>query len=216
MIKNIKNWILKYKKWLIFSLFILLFLLIIETIFVREIFIIDDYVYHHVSKLISNNVTKFFKLITHFGDAPILIGISIGVLLFIKNKKIGIFMSLNLIINFIFNQYMKIFFERPRPVDLMIVEEKGYSFPSGHSMVSMAFYGFIVFLIWKYVKNNKLKWLYTILLGLLIILIGTSRIYLGVHYASDVLAGFYFSIAYLIIYTTAVSSNLNTKKSTKN
>ena len=124
-------------------------------------------------------------------------------------------MTLNLTINFIFNQYLKLFFSRPRPVDLMIVEEKGYSFPSGHSMISMAFYGFIIFLIWKYLKNKKLKWLYTILLGILIVLVGTSRIYLGVHYASDVLAGFYFSIAYLIIYTTAISSKLNTNKSTK-
>ena len=124
-------------------------------------------------------------------------------------------MTLNLTINFIFNQYMKIFFQRPRPMDLMIVEENGYSFPSGHSMVSMAFYGFIIFLIWKYLKSNKLKWLYTILLGILIVTIGTSRIYLGVHYASDVLAGFYFSIAYLIIYTTIITNKSNTNKSTK-
>ncbi|MBE6153282.1 MAG: phosphatase PAP2 family protein [Firmicutes bacterium] len=212
----IKKWILKNRKWIFLSLFILLFLLLIETIFVKEIFVIDDYIYHHISKLISNNFTKFFKLVTHFGDAPILIGISIGSILFLKNKKIGMFMSLNLVINFIFNQYMKIFFERPRPIDLMIVEERGYSFPSGHSMISMAFYGFIIFLIWKYMKNKNLKWLYTILLGTLIIFIGTSRIYLGVHYASDVLAGFYFSIAYLIIYTTIISPKLNNAKSTKN
>lgn len=215
MLKNIKKWILKYKKCLTLAFFILLFLLIVETIFIREIFVMDDYIYHHISKLISDNFTTFFKLVTHFGDAPILIGISLGTLLFFKNKRYGIFMSLNLTLIFVFNQYMKIFFERPRPVDLMIVQERGYSFPSGHSMVSMAFYGFIIFLIWKYLKNKTLKWLYTILLGILIVLIGTSRIYLGVHYASDVLAGFYFSIAYLIIYTTTISSKLNSNKSTK-
>lgn len=175
----------------------------------------DDYIYHHISKLISNNFTTFFKFVTHFGDAPILIGICILSFILIKNKKIGMYMTLNLTINFIFNQYLKLFFSRPRPADLMIVEETGYSFPSGHSMVSMAFYGFIIFLIWKYIKNKKLKWIYTIFLGILIVTIGTSRIYLGVHYASDVLSGFYFSIAYLIIYTTIITNKLNTNKSTK-
>ena len=85
--------------------FILLFLLIVETIFIREIFVMDDYIYHHISKLKSDNFTYVFKLITHFGDAPILIGICILTFLLFKNKKIGIYMTLNLTINFIFNQY---------------------------------------------------------------------------------------------------------------
>lgn len=216
MINNIKKWIRKYNKWLFLSLFILLFLLIVETVFVKEIFVIDDYIYHHISKLISDNFTNFFKVITHFGDAPILIIICLTTIIFINNKRIGTYMTLNLAINFVFNQYMKIFFQRPRPIDLMIVEETDYSFPSGHSMVSMAFYGFIIFLIWKYIKNKKIKWLYSIILSILIIIVGISRIYLGVHYASDVLAGFCFSIAYLIIYTTVISNKLTGKKSTKN
>lgn len=216
MLKNIKKWILKYNKWLALAFFVLLFLLIVETIFIREIFVMDDYIYHHISKLKSDNFTYVFKLITHFGDAPILIGICILTFLLFKNKKIGIYMTLNLTINFIFNQYLKLFFQRPRPVDLMIVEETGYSFPSGHSMVSMAFYGFLIFLIWKYIKNKKLKWIYTLPICLLIVIVGVSRIYLGVHYASDVLAGFCFSIAYLIIYTTIINKKLNITQSTKN
>ena len=67
-------------------------------------------------------------------------------------------------------------------------------------MVSMDFYGFLIYLIYKYVGNKYLKWTSMILLFLLIILIGISRIYLGVHYTSDVIAGFLVAISYLILY----------------
>ena len=90
--------------------------------------------------------------------------------------------------------------QRPRPSKFQIISEKGYSFPSGHSMVSMAFYGLLIYLIYKYIKNKKLKYSLIVTLSILIFLIGISRIYLGVHYASDVIAGFCISLSYLMIY----------------
>ena len=75
-----------------------------------------------------------------------------------------------------------------------------YSFPSGHSSVSMAFYGFLIYLICTEFKNKKYKYLLISVLSIVILFIGLSRIYLGVHYLSDVLAGFLFSIIYLIIF----------------
>ena len=71
-------------------------------------------------------------------------------------------------------------------------------------MISMAFYGFLIYLSIKYLKNKKLKIILLTLLSVLIIFIGISRIYLGVHYTSDVLAGFMISLCYLIIYTSLV------------
>ena len=67
-------------------------------------------------------------------------------------------------------------------------------------MASMAFYGYIIYLIYINVKNKYLKWGFIFLLSMLIIMIGFSRVYLGVHYVSGVLAGFIISFAYLIIY----------------
>ena len=67
-------------------------------------------------------------------------------------------------------------------------------------MISMGVYGCFIYLIYKYVKNKKLKYISITLISILIIFIGISRIYLGVHYTSDVLAGFLISISYLILY----------------
>lgn len=101
---------------------------------------------------------------------------------------------------------------RSRPTEFRIVEETGYSFPSGHSMVSMAFYGYLIYLIYKYVENKYVKWSSIVLLSILICSIGISRIYLGVHYTSDVLGGFLISISYLIIYISATNKFLIEKR----
>ena len=68
-------------------------------------------------------------------------------------------------------------------------------------MMSMAFYGMLIFLIFKYVKNTALKWTLIVILTILLSTIGITRIYLGVHYPSDVIGGFLVSLTYLFILT---------------
>ena len=117
-------------------------------------------------------------------------------------------MTCSALLNHIFKKIV----QRPRPTGYRLIEEDGYSFPSGHSMISAAFYGFFIYLIFKNVKNKYLKWGSISLLSLLICLIGISRIYLGVHYTSDVMAGFVISISYLVIFTSIVNDYLDRSK----
>ena len=94
---------------------------------------------------------------------------------------------------------LKFTFHRNRPLSPLLDAAKGYSFPSGHALMSITFYGLIIFLVWQNVKRPWLKWTLTILLVLLINFIGVSRVYLRVHYASDVLAGFCVGLMWLLL-----------------
>ena len=209
MKKKIKEFITKNLKWIILFICLIGFLAIAEDVFNKEIMDGDIIGYKLVSTfLISDFATPIAKFITNFGGAIFLITLTIVLLVLIKNKKIGISIFSNLVIVTILNQLLKAILQRSRPTEYRIVEETGYSFPSGHSMVSMAFYGYLIYLIYKYVKNKYIKWISIVLLSILVCSIGISRIYLGVHYTSDVLGGFLISMSYLVIYISAVNKFL--------
>ena len=183
------------------------FLELAEDVFNKEIMNGDIIGYKIISTfLISDFATPIAKFITNFGGAIFIILLTVILIAVIKNKKIGLSILANLAIITILNQLLKRILQRPRPTEYRIIEESGYSFPSGHSMISMAFYGYLIYLIYKYVENKNVKWILISLLSILICLIGISRIYLGVHYTSDVLGGFLISISYLVIYISAVNN----------
>ena len=199
-----KEIIEKNLKWIAVFICLVLAIGIAEDVLDNEINKLDFAGYNFISEhLISDNVTPIVKAITQFGGEIFLILFAIILLAVLKNKKTGFLIWLNLGISALINQILKRIIQRPRPTEFRIVDASGYSFPSGHSMVSAAFYGFIIYLIYKNVDNKYLKWTLITVLGLLVILIGASRIYLGVQYTSDVLAGFLIAISYLIIFVTA-------------
>ncbi len=211
--EKIKEWLIKNLKWIVLFVCVIIFLALAEDVFNKEIIEADALGYKVISTyLMSDFVTPIAKIITKFGGATFLIITSIVLLLVIKNKKIGIAICSNLAIIAGFNAILKNILQRPRPMEYRLINETGYSFPSGHSAVSMAFYGFIIYLIYKYIKNKYVKWTLMTILGVLTISIGISRIYLGVHYTSDVLAGFLVSISYLILYINIVNKFLDTNK----
>lgn len=206
MFNNLKKFIIDNYKSIICFVCIILFLALAENVFNNEIMKSDVIGYQFVSNyLIKDNVTPIMKGITWCGSAICLILISFLAFFIFKNKKTSIFVWINLISITILNQALKFILHRPRPTDFRIIEESGYSFPSGHSMASMAFYGFLIYLIYKKINNKYLKWGLICFLSILILFIGISRIYLGVHYTSDVLAGFLISVAYLILFISVVN-----------
>ncbi len=193
---------IKNLKWIILFICIIGFIAILEDVCEQEIINVDIMGYNLVSKfLISDFATPIAKVITNFGGVIFIVISTIILFVGIKNKKIGTAIILNLFIITFLNLILKNIIQRPRPTQFRLIDESGYSFPSGHSMISMAFYGFLVYLIYQYIKNKKLKIALIIVLSILPILIGISRIYLGVHYTTDVVGGFLISISYLIIYT---------------
>ena len=202
VIKFIKNnW-----RWMLLFICLIGFLALAEDVFHQEIMNGDIVGYDIVSKLFKFNVsTSIAKFITNFGGAIFVISLTTILFFVIKDKKIGISIVANLGIVTILNQIIKFIMQRPRPTEFRLIEETGYSFPSGHSMVSLAFYGYLIYLIYKYINNKHLKRTLIIILSILICVIGVSRIYLGVHYTSDVLGGFLISMAYLIIYIELVN-----------
>lgn len=213
MKEKIKDFIIKNWKWIVLFICLIGFLELAEDVFNKEIMNGDIIGYKIISTfLISDFATPIAKFITNFGGAIFIILLTVILIAVIKNKKIGLSILANLAIITILNQLLKRILQRPRPTEYRIIEESGYSFPSGHSMISMAFYGYLIYLIYKYVENKNVKWILISLLSVLICFIGISRIYLGVHYTSDVLGGFLISISYLVIYISAVNKFLIEKE----
>lgn len=187
-------------KIVLFSLCIILFVYLTKLLLLNEIKLFDDMVFNLVANLRCEPLTIIFKFFSFLCSFYFVIILTIIIMLFSKDRKVTFYIVLNVLFCFFLNQTLKFFFARSRPTEINLIVENGYSFPSGHSMLSLAYYGFFVYLILNSNIKRKNKILAIISLALLIFFIGLSRIYLGVHYASDVLAGFAISAAYLILY----------------
>ncbi len=212
ILNKIKELLIKNARLIVLFIAIIALLFLIEDVLDNDIISFDENGYRLVSEhLISDTMNPIAIIITNFANVYWLIGLSILICFAIKNKKIGISIMINLGLSALVNFILKQILQRPRPVGHRIIDESGYSLPSGHSMVSMAFYGYFIYLIYKYVSNKYLKWCSIGLLSLLIISIGISRIYLGVHYTSDVIAGFLVAISYLTMYIGFTNKMLDGK-----
>ena len=161
---------------------------------------IDETIYNLIFKLFSTPTTAIMTFVSHLGSATILILLCVLFYILLKDKKMALVIMLNLTIVYLLNVLIKIVIARPRPDMLRLVYETGYSFPSGHAMVATGFYGFLIYITNKKIQNKNARRLITLLLVLLIVLIGISRIYLGVHYATDIIGAFIIGIIYLIIF----------------
>lgn len=146
-------------------------------------------------------LTPIMQSISDLAHPVVLVVMLLVIEVFAPGRRPGLCAAVNLVLATLLNLLLKTLVQRPRPEGYRLVAESGFSFPSGHSMVAMAFYGLLIWMVWRYEKDSLVRRLGVIGFGLVIVLVGLSRIYLGVHYASDVLAGFCASIAWLGVYT---------------
>lgn len=174
--------------------------------------LLDNKVSEFIIKIRNNKLNDIMVLITNICSLYSMVAITLLMLIIIKNKRIPLVSLTNLVIISIISLIVKFIIQRPRPIGMSIITESGYSYPSGHSMVSMAFFGLLAYLIYKELKNKTKKIMLITTLILIIISIGFSRIYLGVHYFTDVLGGFFAATAYLMIFITHYNYLKNKKK----
>lgn len=175
---------------------------------------IDSFVINYVQNIRSVFLNEVVIIYTDVIGVIIPLIISIICLLNFKKKEY-LYIPLNLGLITIINQALKYIIQRPRP-ESALIEQIGFSFPSGHAMISAAFYGLLIYYVSKGVGNIKLKYIVNTILMFLIISTGISRLYLGVHYASDVIAGFVITAAYLPIYIRFIVKDLKNSSEIKN
>ena len=194
----------KYLKWIILAILLSIIVITTYALLTNKLTNFDTAVYSAVMSIKHPIVTGFFKAITFCSSKSFLIVLSILLFFIFKNKKYPLFSFISLAFIALSNKVLKFIFQRERP-DWKMIPEDGFSFPSGHAMASMAFYGLLIYLIWRTDIPKKYKKILTVVLSILIFLVGLSRIYLGVHYASDIIVGFAISLSYLIVITTIIT-----------
>ena len=187
----------------LFACSVIIFGLIYRRIFLLGDESYDQKVFDSLRPYITMTNTRIMNFITFFGKHEFLIPANlllIGYFLFIRRHrwysiKVPAIALSSLALMF----GLKRLFGRPRPLDPILQEFKGLSFPSGHALMSVTFYGLIIYLTWHLVQHKTAKWTIIILLILWINLIGFSRIYLRAHNFSDVVAGYCIGMIWLFI-----------------
>jgi undecaprenyl-diphosphatase len=197
----------------------LLSLLTVEVVLVSVLFLIAFLVFFYLTRIVfseqSGNLdeaafrwmdarraawpplTSIVRIVTFFASAPFLVAVAVllpAALALRQRRREAVEVFWAIVGAALLNQLLKTQFNRLRP-DTALLQQYGLSFPSGHAMIGLALYGCIAWLLWRHGHHPiwGLAWL------LWAVLIGLSRVYLHVHYITDVLAGFAAGLAWLIL-----------------
>jgi undecaprenyl-diphosphatase len=181
---------------------VVLFLLA-DMIFEDKNFSFDDEVFTAIHPYINAMNTNIMEGITFLGSVAFLLPANILLILFflfIKKDKHNAWKVVAVTItNTIVLFLLKSTLQRQRPLVPLISKAHGYSFPSGHSFSSVVFFGMLAYIAYRKINNKLLKWMVISALVMLIFMIGFSRIYLRLHFASDVIAGFSLGVIWLLL-----------------
>lgn len=179
-----------------------LFIFIVRMVFWKKKQGLDDYAHRFLSEHANNPTTEVMRIFSFFGSHYFLIAANLLLVLYFlfikKHRWYSIKIPAVAISSVVFLFILKGFFHRPRPLD-PLAKASGYSFPSGHSLMSFTFYGLLIYMVHKNVTNVWLRWILTCGLVFMIFFIGISRVYLNVHHFSDVIAGFCLGLMWLVL-----------------
>ncbi len=171
-----------------------LFIELTETLKTEVLAAYDTAITDYIISFRSPGLTRYFKFVTDVGDIYgyliVLIIFLVLSLLVLKRRKYVVQATLVLALATISNMVLKRFIDRARPGIEHLVSVQTLSYPSGHAMSAMAFYGFLIYMVSTFKIHKGAKFLLILVLALLILSIGISRIYLGVHFPSDIAGGF--------------------------
>jgi undecaprenyl-diphosphatase len=152
--------------------------------------------------MINETNTSVMNFITFFGKHEFLIPANlllIAYYLFLKKQKwYSIKIPAVALSSFLLMFGLKNLFGRERPANQLLEVATNFSFPSGHALMGVTFYGLMVYAVWHSVKNLTWRWIFIVFLILWVLVIGFSRIYLRKHYFSDVMAGYCIGFLWLV------------------
>lgn len=190
------------KRLVVASVCAVVFLVLLEDVMTVESMKLDRAAYWLiVQHLRTSMLTPVMESFSALATPVTLLALLVAVAAFAPGRRPGWCCAVNLGLVVLINQVLKFIIQRPRPDGFRLAAATGFSFPSGHSMVAMAFFGLLAWFVWRYEKDRRQRVLLLIAFAFIIFMVGLSRVYLGVHYASDVIGGFCLSIIWLALYT---------------
>ena len=189
---------------------IILFIILSIAIKADYLYGFESWIYSEATEHMSDFLTTILIIITNIGG-PIGIMCVCAIIFTIPKLRNRVAIPVTLAVTSSFSLYifLKQLFARERPNILRLVSESFYSFPSGHAMVNMALYSILIIYAYKLIKNKKLKYSIYAILTSLILAIGFTRIYLGVHYAGDIIGGWLIGfVVSIIVYSIMKKSTI--------
>lgn len=190
----------KSKRIVLSVLFLVLFFITMFLVIFDKVSIFDQAIYNFVISFRSGFFDFYFTTITKLSNTSIIILVVLLFVIIVRGRH-ALFLLVSSIDCLLLTTIFKHLVGRSRPIGLKLIQQGGYSFPSGHTMFSVCVYGYFLYLAITKIKNKILRYVVSFLLLLVILSIGVSRIYVGVHFASDVLAGYLLGTCYLLVLT---------------
>ncbi len=155
----------------------------------------ENWAYRETAERISPSRTPAMLFITHLGSTYAVTAFCLLLIVMPSRKTIAFPVSAAVILSFLLNITLKVIFSRERPDVLRFVDETSYSFPSGHAMINASLYTMLALMVLKFIKHPPKKLALVTLCAALAVGIGFSRLYLGAHYAGDILGGWMLGFA---------------------